>query len=521
MIFRLPNSLFIAFISEWLDMPSIGKLDTAVSSKNHRSQFLNSLQSMQSSTVDSFSENRGRGCIGFGTHQWTALWWRWMSIRQLNVQCANIYGNSVGADVLLLPSMRRVKIEQCNNTSLACVAASCPVLQSLTITCSGMGYNAGNEFLTNPAHGAVATLCELEEFFFGSWAGSRSGESFEGTAAALAAMFRQCPKLKKVSLAGDAVLCMDLQWFHAFGHLFHALRVSQYLVRSRGHSIWNLLRHCNNLKVFHYHSQCDIGGGGTEEFEEAEVARDRLVLSTLCQSCPLLEELKVTGLLHLAADELLAALPRHCKHLRVLKLVSSRPSQSALRAVAGLESLKELTLESCYDLVGGDLAPFAAAKLTKLCLEAYFVGGHFDFVLFNSTTGDSPLSAANITRTLEHFRLEVVTDGEVDTGRVGASLATCPRLKTLHVEWGDNGDNCMLGVEALQVIVTGCPLLADVALSLTASECAWLAAHCPHLKKCRSLSGFGADASAKQGELQTLYPHVEWDLRPQCSGDEW
>jgi hypothetical protein len=51
-LFHLPSAWFIAFISEWLDLPSVGMLDTAISAKKHRSQFLNSLQSMQSISVD-------------------------------------------------------------------------------------------------------------------------------------------------------------------------------------------------------------------------------------------------------------------------------------------------------------------------------------------------------------------------------------------------------------------------------------------------------------------------------------
>lgn len=74
LLFQLPNAWLIALLSEWLDLPSIGKLDMAISSKNYRPQFLLTLHSMRSTSVDSFSSNRGgRGFLDLTSDngEWT------------------------------------------------------------------------------------------------------------------------------------------------------------------------------------------------------------------------------------------------------------------------------------------------------------------------------------------------------------------------------------------------------------------------------------------------------------------
>ena len=89
--FRLPSAWLVAVLSEWLDMPSIGMLDTAMTSKTHRSQFLNCLQNMRSTTIDSFSGGGSRYRGG----KWTGRWWRWLSVRQVHVESIVLHGKEV------------------------------------------------------------------------------------------------------------------------------------------------------------------------------------------------------------------------------------------------------------------------------------------------------------------------------------------------------------------------------------------------------------------------------------------
>jgi hypothetical protein len=81
-LFQLPHAWLVAFLSEWLDMSTVGMLDTAMSTKKHRSQFLNGLQSMRSSSIDNFSNRLFVRKIG----ELTRWWWQWLSIRQIYVE---------------------------------------------------------------------------------------------------------------------------------------------------------------------------------------------------------------------------------------------------------------------------------------------------------------------------------------------------------------------------------------------------------------------------------------------------
>ena len=74
----------------------------------------------------------------------------------------------------------------------------------------------------------------------------------------------------------------------------------------------------------------------------------------------------------------------------------------------------------------------------------------------------------------------------------------------------DGGQGCVFGregLEGLQAMAVGCPLLESVSLDLTVDGIHYLATHCPNLKECmpgNKLEKFVCD------DLQTLYPQVEW-----------
>ena len=75
LFFRLPDAWLFCLLSEWLDMPSVGKLDTAISCKEYRPEFLLSLQCMRSTSADRFSYGLDEG-TRFSTVRWCAgRWW--------------------------------------------------------------------------------------------------------------------------------------------------------------------------------------------------------------------------------------------------------------------------------------------------------------------------------------------------------------------------------------------------------------------------------------------------------------
>jgi hypothetical protein len=79
-------------------------------------------------------------------------------------------------------------------------------------------------------------------------------------------------------------------------------------------------------------------------------------------------------------------------------------------------------------------------------------------------------------------------------------------------------DGCVFGhngLDGLQAMATGCPLLADIQLYLTVPGLHYLGTHFSNLKKCHVKNRCVEGTATPQGfpsieELQTLYPAVEW-----------
>ncbi len=125
---------------------------------------------------------------------------------------------------------------------------------------------------------------------------------------------------------------------------------------------------------------------------------------------------------------------------------------------------------------------------------------------------------ANISQTLESFTLSVVRGNTtpVDDVQVARALASCHNLKTLHVNFG--GDRCLFGgngLDGLQALATGCPLLTEVYAYLTVPGLHYLGTHFTNLKNCWIYNRRVASAAIPEGfpsieELQTLYPAVTW-----------
>ena len=155
-MFQLPSAWFVAVLSEWLDTPSIGVLDTAISSKMHRPQFLVNLQNMRSTSIDSFSDDRSH-MLARG---WTGRWWRWLSIRQIYVERIVLRGNTVGSD-LVIPSMQKAVAESFGDDDLQCLIHNCPSLRSLSLT------SATDSVVSQTGIRNMINWCQsLEEFSF-------------------------------------------------------------------------------------------------------------------------------------------------------------------------------------------------------------------------------------------------------------------------------------------------------------------------------------------------------------------
>ena len=129
-LFHLPNAWLVSLLSEWLNLLSIGKLDVAVSCKEHRPQFLKSLQVMRSTSIDKFSSCSYRCHSLWRSSDWVGCWWRWLSIRQIHTEKIYLRSNAVRSD-LVIPSMQNVVTGSLENDDFCYLVRNCPSLRSL------------------------------------------------------------------------------------------------------------------------------------------------------------------------------------------------------------------------------------------------------------------------------------------------------------------------------------------------------------------------------------------------------
>jgi hypothetical protein len=125
---------------------------------------------------------------------------------------------------------------------------------------------------------------------------------------------------------------------------------------------------------------------------------------------------------------------------------------------------------------------------------------------------------SNISQSLEKFTVVAIMDPEADDVQIAMNLASCRKLSNLSFRWGYDGRGCVFGhsgLEGLQAMATGCPLLADVSMFLTLPALHYIGTHFSNLERCKILNECLPDTPTPEGfpsveELETLYPAVEW-----------
>ncbi len=296
---------------------------------------------------------------------------------------------------------------------------------------------------------------------------------------------------------------MKLEELHPFVHLFHELEFEEELegsersVCASGRAISNLLPRCVNLRIVTY----NCSNRSSTDDEET-----RLALASVYQSCPSVEEVEFRSLSWDSTDLAVSGLRRNCARLQTLALFMCDPSDSCLRDIAGMEALKELYLDGY--LADEGLAVLATTRLTSLSINGDDL----------SAACLQPFVGSNISQSLEWFSLVTYNRAEpMDDVQVATALASCHSLKELSVNWECDcyvfGRN---GLEGLQAMATGCPLLASVEMSVTVGGLHFLATHCANLRKFRVYNRRVTGAPNSEGfpsieELQTLYPAVTWE----------
>jgi hypothetical protein len=513
LLFQLPHAWLVAFLSEWLDIPSIGKLDTTICSKAYRPQFLGSLQTMRSTRVDKFSAN-GKKVDRAGR------WLRWLSLRNIYIERIFVHGAQKLSNLAIftIPSVRTLETFECSDDEIHYLVRCCPALRSLDISSSYRKTNENErrlagELITEHGLGSIANYCQHLEVLSYSRRSSchEYGESYyTRTAAALIDVLRQCSNLKKVSLSGDSVRSVVPDALLPYGHLFHDLPFS--CDQHDANSASTFIRKCVNLRKV----SCTLTG----------LVTDRLVIAALCQACPLLEELGLSAGMHLnppLLENLLVDIRANCVNLRCLSLFCCGASDSSLRIVSCMESLKEFRLTDLThrDTDTGGVTDVGIAELAKMRLVDLSITMSSEW----SGVSEAALQSfvgANISQTLESISIQghlMDPDRMIDDVRVATALASCPRLSYVSVDW--LVDKCVFGrhsLEGLQAMAAGCPLLSNLSLNVTPRGMKYLGTHCSNLRLCFSTYKFdeGKEGKSVDEELQELkksFPKVYWHLR--------
>ena len=288
LLFRLPASLFVQFLSEWLDIHDVGMLDTAMTNKGHRTEFLQRLVEMRNQTIPfSFSE--------FCEHHMNLL--QWISTRHIHITTLSLPTfdeNNEFIEGLRLPSLRKL------------VVSSGPWLRHIP--------------KLSPS------LEELSVGHFSSWA------AMEDPIFVLS----QCLELESVSI--DSLIFRSRDWtddvlakLQEFGHLIVEIRsVDGYMKNVTTEGLMNFIKCCPRLRKLGYSQEVDNG----------------MLLECVAQSCPLLEDIRFNTCSKLALLEL----SRNCKQLRkvyMCRFLETGVPASDLEALKQIDTLEELCLAGC------------------------------------------------------------------------------------------------------------------------------------------------------------------------------
>jgi hypothetical protein len=149
------------------------------------------------------------------------------------------------------------------------------------------------------------------------------------------------------------------------------------------------------------------------------------------------------------------------------------------------------------------------AVLTTMKLEsfAFYAGDPVGQLSIQSFVG------SYISQTLVEFIFYMFVDTipVLDDVQVATALACCHNLKKLDVYFEGSGP-CTFGrggLDGLQAMATGCPLLRDASISLTVPGIHYLGTHFTNLKKCEVYDKL-QEGFPTVKELHTLYPAVKW-----------
>ena len=288
LLFRLPNTLFIELLSEWLDIYDMGMLDTAMTNRGKRLDFLRCLSQMRNPTVPYAFD----GSVEHDIHML-----QWISCREIHVEELSLarFENNDSIKRLRLPSLRKFEVGSSMSESppwLPHISQLSPSLEELTI-------------------GRFTDGATVDDLIF---------------------VLRNCLHLKNFfidMLDVRGCLIEVLEGLQEVGHLLVDIRIVN---GNLSEDFQNFIRHCSRLRKLDFSYFEDNGA----------------LMKCVAQSCPLLEEIEFDA----CSTPALLELCQNCKLLRnitVRRLNDEFAGISAaqISVLKQIDTLEELTLICC------------------------------------------------------------------------------------------------------------------------------------------------------------------------------
>ena len=383
MFFRLPEDFIIDFLSQWMDIRDLGRLDTAMTMHSLRPTFLQDLQRVRSTTVDRHS------IVGQGTGLTSFKFLVWLSNRRIYVEIISVWPLSPASITEeKLPFLRQLHSTVSDSVSESDVVAllkSSPALQTISLYTS----TRVQEVLRQ-----IADHCPLLEELMLIYSFSMDDLHY---------LLNKCSALRNVTLHHIKEWPDDNCWerLQLYGHLFQDIGIHENAPNYPAFA--DFIGACPRLKALEYR---DI-----PETSEGEI------LLRAAQTCPLLQSLSFDT--HSSAA--LVALGRNCKKLRFVRVTGGSLSTSDLANLNQLENLETLILDQS-DLTNGHLASICEYQNLKT-LE-------IQQCLFEDIVTDGMFNSKPISRSLETIRI-------ISRGAPAAalsSLTACSNLREIDLD---------------------------------------------------------------------------------------
>ena len=484
--FRLPNAVLINFLSEWLEIQDVGRLDVAVTTRALRPKFLQYLQDIRSTTVNGKTINKGRG----GLSSCSFLFW--LSIRRIYLGEIKV-GELDSAIItnLELPYLRKLYVFSSDfERTLNLLVKTSPALRSITI-CPDVRkavYIDCNTVTHEVLH-QIADHCPLLEELMLDY-----GFVFDN----LLYLLNKTTTLNKLTLMNDSFHRWthgDWERIYPYGHMIHEMGTYEYGSSNPPPAFADFVGACPCLRSLHY-------------FFVPETVQGEILLRA-AQSCPLLESLDFDTWSSAALFEI----SQKCKKLRDVTINPSNQSLSA-SDLASLKHIETLETLHCFenDLTSEHLVViFEFRKITNLLIKCVN-----DAIFVEGMLVDTPLS-----RSLEKIHLLFDDDGDGDevfpleTG-ILKCISACKKIREITL------DQRFCDDAGLKILATHFPLLEKITMGCVNERMVSLTfflTQCKYLKRVSLTQPASNDKVVQDcfqehmNDLRSCFPHIYFHSR--------